>query len=216
MPGRVSEFIHRRVISRILHINDTPHAIALGTAIGMFLAMTPTVGIQIILAATICTVIRANRVAAVIMVFISNPLTMVPIYWLSYGLGAAITGDVMVSHQDFAAIWQHIRDAGMIGGIREALVVLTGEIFVPMLIGGSLLGLVFAVPLYPVTKRAARGHRRRREARLAYEKLRELRAGGEVQAPAPLQSGHGLAGQEVAGRQAPSAPAEVEREELLR
>ena len=39
----------RRLIRRLLSLDDTPHAIALGTAIGMFIGLTPTVGIQMII-----------------------------------------------------------------------------------------------------------------------------------------------------------------------
>ena len=79
MASGVRGFLHEKLVARLLTINDTPHAIALGSAIGLFLAMTPTVGVQVILAVAICTVVRANRIAAVVLVFVSNPLTMLPI-----------------------------------------------------------------------------------------------------------------------------------------
>ncbi len=205
MAGGDPGFLQRK-LRLILQINDTPHAIALGTAIGMFLAMTPTVGIQIILAAVVCTAVRANRVAAVVMVFISNPLTMIPIYWIDYWLGSVITGNEMISEAAFDASWQQIKAAGMIGGIREALIVLTGELFVPMMIGGSLIGIVLGVPLYPLTRRAVRSNRTRHEARIAYERLRELRA----ETSSAIGSVPRVAAVE------PRALPEVEREELLR
>ena len=39
-PGRLAQ--------RVLTLDDTPHSIALGTAIGMFVGLTPTVGIQMV------------------------------------------------------------------------------------------------------------------------------------------------------------------------
>ncbi len=59
-----SSFFYRRFIQRILQINDTPESIALGTAVGIWLAMTPTVGIQMILMILIGTVLvwRVDRV----------------------------------------------------------------------------------------------------------------------------------------------------------
>ena len=154
MAGWVGRFVHSRVITRLITINDTPHAIALGTAIGMFLAMTPTVGVQIILAAVICTIIKANRFAACVMVFVSNPLTMIPIYWADYWLGSILTGTERITRGDFEKIWQQIIDAGMFGGVQEGAVVLLGGIGLPMLVGGSILGLIFAVPLYTVAVRS--------------------------------------------------------------
>jgi len=178
MAGLWRRYHPRAFVRKILQIDDTPHSIALGTSLGMLIGMTPTVGIQIIIAALVCTAVRANRIAGIITVFVSNPLTMVPIYWADYWLGAKLLGAEKISKEDFAAIWGRIANAGMIGGIREAFTVLTGEIFIPMMLGGTLIGLVLAIPLYPVTYRAAAARRRRRDLRRAYLRLRELRATG--------------------------------------
>jgi uncharacterized protein (DUF2062 family) len=183
MAGRARGYHPRAMIRKLLQIQDTPHSIALGTSLGMLIAMTPTIGIQIVIAAVVCTAFRANRVAGIVMVFISNPLTMVPIYWADYWVGAKLLGSEMISKEDFAAIWTRIIEAGMIGGIREGFVVLTGAIFLPMMLGGTLIGFVLAVPLYPITYRAVEARRRRRELRRAYLRLRELRAAGESDPP---------------------------------
>ena len=34
---------------RVLHVDDTPHRIALGVALGFFVTWTPTIGVQIVL-----------------------------------------------------------------------------------------------------------------------------------------------------------------------
>ena len=62
--------------------------VAGGVAMGIIIAMTPTVGIQMILVVIIHTIIRVNRLAGIIMVYISNPLTLIPIYWLDYVVGS--------------------------------------------------------------------------------------------------------------------------------
>jgi len=178
MAGRYLRNLRRRFVHRIVGISDTPRAIALGVAIGVFIAMTPTVGVQLIAAALICTLVRANRIAACLLVFISNPFTMLPIYWIDYWLGAHLTSTTRMTRADFDALWQRILDAGMIGGIREGFHTLVGDLGPPMMIGGVILGLALAVPSYPLTYRAIRLHRRRREARIAYERLRELRGDG--------------------------------------
>ena len=36
-------------IYRVLHVDDTPHRIALGVAAGIFIAWTPTIGFQMLL-----------------------------------------------------------------------------------------------------------------------------------------------------------------------
>ena len=211
------EFLYQRFVARILQINDTPHAIALGAAIGMFLALTPTVGVQVVLAIAICTVIRANRIAAVAMVFVSNPLTMIPIYWIDYWIGSFLLGTEMMTREAFNANWQTILDAGMIGGIREGVKLLFGDVGLPMLVGGCVLGVLGGVPVYPLTLRAVIAHRRRRDARFAYERLRELRAEStEDPLSAPVRAGDEGGEEAARAERVAEEIAEVEREESMR
>ena len=49
------------VVYGVLHADDTPHRIALGVAIGIFVTFTPTLGFQMILVAVIATLLRANK-----------------------------------------------------------------------------------------------------------------------------------------------------------
>jgi uncharacterized protein (DUF2062 family) len=217
------------MIRRILQIDDTPHSIALGASLGMLIAMTPTIGIQIVAAAIVCTALRANRLAGIIMVFVSNPLTMVPIYWADYWLGAKLVGADLISQSEFEAIWGRITEAGMIGGIRVALAVLTGEIFLPMMLGGTVIGAILALPVYPLTFRAVVARRRRLERRRALRKLREQRAAEVARdaappAPAPVSSAPERSDPERSVAEGETRPAarrderreEPEREESLR
>ena len=84
----MSGWFYRKLIVRLLELDDTPKEIARGIAIGVFIAMTPTVGIQMITIALVCTIFHGNRLAGVSMAWISNPLTIVPIYWLDYVIGS--------------------------------------------------------------------------------------------------------------------------------
>src|SRR5437867_5606952 len=83
----------------ILMLDDTPHSIALGTAIGLFIAWTPTVGIHMILVVALALLLRANKVAGLIAVYISNPITLVPMYWIEYKLGAVVV-DKHITYED--------------------------------------------------------------------------------------------------------------------
>lgn len=79
-------FIH------LLHLDDSAHRIALGVAIGMFVAITPTWGIQMLLVVGMAWLLRANKVAGVPMVWLTNPFTNVPIYSFCYAVGVALVG----------------------------------------------------------------------------------------------------------------------------
>src|SRR3954471_23766770 len=52
----------------LMTLPDTPHAIALGAAIGMFFGFSPLFGLKTILAFLITWAFRANKTAAVITV----------------------------------------------------------------------------------------------------------------------------------------------------
>ena len=80
------------IIHRVLRLDDTPHRIALGVAIGIFITWTPTIGFQMVLVLAMATALRANKLVGVPFVWISNPLTLVPVYGPSYFIGGKLLG----------------------------------------------------------------------------------------------------------------------------
>jgi len=84
--------IERFIVYRILHVDDTPHRLALGIGLGIFIAWTPTIGVQMVLVLLLATICRANRPVGIPVVWISNPLTAAPIYYINYRLGGYLLG----------------------------------------------------------------------------------------------------------------------------
>lgn len=68
------------------------HAVALGVAIGVFAAFVPILPFQMVIAAIIAILIRANLPMAVIASWISNPITFLPITYLTYFVGNWVLG----------------------------------------------------------------------------------------------------------------------------
>jgi uncharacterized protein (DUF2062 family) len=146
-------WIYRNFIVRILELDDTPKEIARGIAIGVFIAMTPTVGIQMIAIAVACTIFGGNRLAGVAMAWISNPLTIVPIYWFNYFIGSMILRTKMIGIEEIARIVD-LKSTGIfsmffefLGNLGSMAYNLAG----PMFLGGVILGVVCAVPAYYIT-----------------------------------------------------------------
>lgn len=71
------------------HLNR--HSAARGVAIGLFCGLIPG-PLQMLGAALVCLVWRANLPLALITTFYTNPLTIVPLYLVAYTLGAALLG----------------------------------------------------------------------------------------------------------------------------
>ncbi len=88
MIGRFWQRLKNLVVRRILGLEDTPHRIAWGVFLGLLIAMTPTLGFQIMLYVAIATVLRANKVSGVPLLFISNPFTAAPLYYGVWWVGS--------------------------------------------------------------------------------------------------------------------------------
>jgi uncharacterized protein (DUF2062 family) len=149
----LSGWFYKKFVVRILELDDTPREIARGIALGVFIAMTPTVGIQMITIATVCTIAGGNRLAGVAMAWISNPLTIVPIYWLDYFIGSMILRTKMVTIGEIARVVD-LKSTGIfsmffefLGNLGSMAVDLAG----PMFLGGAILGIVCAMPAYYVS-----------------------------------------------------------------
>lgn len=141
----------RALLRSILMLDDTPHSVALGTSIGMFIGMTPTVGIQMLIVLSIAFVVRPlfrfNRIAAVLTVYVTNPLTIIPIYWFNYQVGTLfVPSDIR--YEDFVAIVQYDRHGDW---SRRALSLIT-DLGAPLLVGCLVVATVCSVLTYPAMR----------------------------------------------------------------
>lgn len=163
-------YFHRKLIQPIFTINDTPHSVAMGTALGMFIAFTPTVGIQMGLAVVIGTLIRANRIIAVVLCWISNPVTFIPMYYGYYWLGGKILGVELWTFGNFAERFHNLmltrERMGYIASIKQ----LGFETALPLWVGSLIIATVVALPSYPLVLMALQRKKRRQEAKAAEER----------------------------------------------
>jgi hypothetical protein len=151
--------LKRYIVLRLLHADDTPHEISLGAAIGVFIAMTPTIGVQMMLALVTTTALRANKAVSVAMVWISNPLTMVPIFFFNWQVGRSLVRTADVAGD--SAVRDKLREIiDSIGGMTNLaahifdgefwsqVLRLVWELGVELWIGSFLVGGVSAVVGY--------------------------------------------------------------------
>lgn len=82
------------LLRRILALEATPHAIAGGVAIGMFVGFTPLFGLKTLLSLGIACVLGCNPVAAVLAVTLHDVVTPFwpAILWAEFHLGAWLLG----------------------------------------------------------------------------------------------------------------------------
>ena len=141
----------KTLLRYVLSLDDSPHHIALGTAIGMFLGLTPTVGIQmflVIITYYICLILfRFNCKAAIVTVYISNPLTMLPLYWFDYRVGRLFFGGDVTKSQ-LAAVLKY-------DGFSQwwsAITTLFVDMGWTMLVGSLIVGTIGGVVTYPIMR----------------------------------------------------------------
>ena len=147
----------------LLHLDDSAHRIALGAAVGMFVALTPTIGLQMLIVLFLLLFIPGNRVAGLPIVWITNPATAVPIYFFNYRVGVWILGQspgvdlrrewselvhrVPSVLQVFRAPVAWIADMwGWLGAFWKAM----ESVMAPLWLGSVIVGLVAGLVTYGV------------------------------------------------------------------
>ncbi len=79
-------------LKRIVLLNDTPHGIALGFAVGLFLSVVPTFGVGMVVALALAPLIRGNLVSTYLGTLVVNPVTGAFFYSLNYLIGCKLLG----------------------------------------------------------------------------------------------------------------------------
>ena len=190
----------RRAIEYLAHrlrrLPDTPHRIAFGLAIGVFVSFTPFFGIHVGAAIALAWALRANVVASVIGTLAGNPVTIPLIAPIALGLGRKILGYGVTGRdpsriqdafgQFFTGLWDSLLSLFGYGDSEWYKVLrFVEDVIWPYLVGGLLPGLVAAVASYYVTRPLVAAYQMRRRSRMlarAHERL--ARQGGEPYKPA--------------------------------
>lgn len=123
---------------KLTEIAAEPHKVAMGYALGIFLAATPFIGIKIFIAMAVTFIFKWNRVAAIFGVFHINPLTGPFFYGLSFLVGNSVLGS-NVSFDFTCPI--------TIKTLYE-IVTSNSMVFMSLLTGGIILGLPLAFAAY--------------------------------------------------------------------
>ena len=117
---------------------------------GMWIAMLPIVGLQMLVVFFLAILLRANLPVIVALQWISNPLTMGPIYFADYQIGMTFLHLVGIDYERNKLLKRSYDWSDFSYSDLLALV----DTFAPMMIGGSIIGIflgVVAVFLYKLS-----------------------------------------------------------------
>ena len=145
----------QRVVDWLLGFHGTPDQVARGMALGVFLAFTPLLGLQMLLAVILATLTYSNRPAAVAAVWITNPFTALPVYLMTYRIGRYFTpgyGNLDIRRRLTAVVVDEQGEWLNLARQLREITSLGAEILVPMFIGGFVVGLGLAIVSYILTR----------------------------------------------------------------
>lgn len=139
---------------RIARIDGTPYAIAAGFASGAAVSFTPFVGLHFIFAAIIAWIVRGNILTSAIGTAVGNPWTFPFIWAVTYNFGINLMGGEATDNlmADLDLMFSSFTIVDLVNNPMEALGPFLNTVFLPMLLGGAIIGLslwfFFYWPIY--------------------------------------------------------------------
>ncbi len=139
----------QKLIKRFKELQGNPAYLARGVAIGTFIGFSPLMPLKTILILLLTVIIPSSTVAAILCAtVICNPLTYIPLYYLSWFIGNLILPG-RASWIILSSTFQRIVE----GGFSESLSLVFSVGFdagLVILVGGLLLAVIPALISYPV------------------------------------------------------------------
>ena len=179
---------------RVRRLPDTPERIARGIFVGVFTTFTPFYGLHFFIAAFLARLMNGNILASLLATFFGNPLTYLPIGYISLKTGYILLGMGKKESEEVsrslpgkfadasADLWRNFKayftdeDADW-----SRWAIFYDEVFFPYLIGGIIPGLVFGIGAYYLSVPLIRAYQKRRrgilQAKLAALKEKAARKG---------------------------------------
>lgn len=127
----------------VLSVNDSPRKIAISFAIGIFIGMSPILGLHTVLGLAAAWAFRLNKFVTIVGVYVTNPWTIVPIYTFATWFGGKLMGikDIIPDIQ-----WNNLTFSYLVNEMKPLLL--------PFVLGTTVIGLLSAVIGYIVVYKA--------------------------------------------------------------
>lgn len=136
---------------KFTRLKGDPKSLAMGTAIGVFVGVTPTIPLHTVIILCLSMITRTSAIAAILVSWIvCNPLTYIPIYYFSMVIGNLLTPYELNWPRIKHVITILISDHGFLKSFNE-IFNLGFEVIIVMILGGCILALPIALTSYYVS-----------------------------------------------------------------
>lgn len=134
-PDRIKNQQSLRFLGSWIHNPNLWHlnrkSVSAAAFLGLFIAFVPLPS-QMLMAAAAAVLFKANLPVSIVLVWVSNPLTMPPLFYMAYKVGFALIGHTQKAEFTFELSWQWL-STGL------------SQIWEPFLLGCFVCGLFFGL-----------------------------------------------------------------------
>ena len=147
---------------KFIRLKGEPDVLARGVAIGTFIGVTPTIPFHTVLTLALALLLRGSKVAALLATFIvSNPLTFLPQYYLSWQIGNWLLPGKH-SWEDVSGLINLIGSGAKTSEILAAFNHVSTNSLTVLIVGGIVLAIPFTVIFYCLSYNFFRGMQKKR------------------------------------------------------
>ena len=154
----------QKAYQRFLKIRGHPREISLGFALGLFVGMSPFMGLHTAIAVLLAALFKWNKISAALAVWISNPFSAPVIYGLTYIVGARV-----LAYENSYTLPQEFDLNALLDIIRSA-----PDLIGVLIVGGIVTGIPLGVAGYFGAYFAIYEYRKNLQPRLNIEKATNI------------------------------------------
>ncbi len=154
--GKCSGVVDDRIMP-LLRVDASPHCLALGLAVGIFMATTPFLGLQVCGAVGLAWLFGGHVPAAIIGTFWANPVTYPLLLAASYRLGATMLDVPETLNLAWLADGVNAVVAALFVPGRSALAVayhMVLPVAMPLTLGAFVIGVLSGAVFYVIARHA--------------------------------------------------------------
>ena len=139
----------RLLRERLMAQEQSPHKLALTCALGVFIGISPWVGLHTVMTFAFAWVFSLNLAALfAVSMLIHNPWTMVPVYSIDHFFGTWLFQFLPIDYLQLDPVW-----VGSCNLFLKNHTGISGLSLTAFLVGGNVLAIGMAIIVYPIARR---------------------------------------------------------------